>query len=450
MSTKAPKSLANKWQELLSWMAIAITSITIMAAYIATGKIYTEDPTATDFYKFYLSAERLKTGESPYWKLPPRLNKGDPCEEKNRWTQLQNQKPVNENDIKSFNPSSSCLHPNLNPPIFGLVILPLSSVPFKLAWWIWASLSTISGIFAMWLLGKRHTTSKASHLKKTAWLCIALFLYYPTYCNFAYGQVTLFLLLPLTLSWLALERNQPLRAGAWLGIATAFKPIFALFIVSLLASRKPRAAASLISTTCVISFAGLLWLGGPVHADYALALRDITWTTSNWNASLTGFFARIFGGAENPPWLHPPLLGDAATTFFSLLIIFMLFGAIKQTKPLGHAERAAHVYALTIPALILISPLGWIYYFPLLTLSLFPAWHHAHNSNKKDIATITAISAIAITAIPRELERASDMNNATAWLWHGPLYTYALLAIFTTSFYLACQSSKRPHKAVST
>ena len=97
------------------------------------------------------------------------------------------------------------------------------------------------------------------------------FAYFPTFANSSYGQLTLFLLLDVTLAWLALRNGKNQAAGCWLGAAASIKPFFGLFLIALLISRNWRAASAFIAVCGLGFLLGGLLAGFSAYLDIFLS-----------------------------------------------------------------------------------------------------------------------------------------------------------------------------------
>jgi hypothetical protein len=263
------------------------------------------------------------------------------------------------------------LAPSLNPPFFTLLILPLGYLSYATSLWLWSFLSVACGIISVLWCQKITTQSKS---KMTALLFIVLFFsYLPTFINNGFGQVTLILLPLLVGAWHAARRQHLITAGILLGILVSLKMIFALFLVYFLWRREWKALVSLIFTTIVCSLLPLPILGWQSYIDYYQLMHHIAWYAASWNVSLYGFLIRIFGGHEfNTPLIFSPLLTYFFYAVFSGTLIVGLGIFLESAKNnLNQLTKCDLDFSCVIVTMLLLSPLGWLYYFPWLIVVFF-------------------------------------------------------------------------------
>lgn len=376
-----------------------------------------EFPESTDFYKFYRSGERLRHGLGMYWPSLARVSPGDPCF---RGTNSEPKGPLAG--------TVQCLHPNLNPPFFAAVAWPLAGLGYAPAWMMWSVGSLLCGLLAVSIamcdVFSRH------RLVATVFGWAALLAYFPTYATLSYGQVTLFLMLLLVLGWRALRHGTEVSAGVWLGLAASLKPFVLLVLPALLVARLGRAAASCAITCLLAAALGLHLVGWEGHLAYLQSARDISWLAASWNGSVAGYFSRIFGGSENLPWLHAPAVGRALTAVVSVLLLVGSGVLLWRSSSRPRSLRVDLLFALLLPSMLLVSPLGWLYYFPFLLLGGLLVWRMSALLVHVPMLRGGLLALLLLTAVPRALEPAQDMSSAYFWFWAGALYHYALLALW--------------------
>jgi hypothetical protein len=89
------------------------------------------------------------------------------------------------------------------------------------------------------------------------------------------------------------------------------------------------------------------------------------------------------------------------------------------------------VFSLILVEMLLISPYGWLYYFPLLILPLVVAWRFIKSNKLSMFFKISIIFIWVLTTIPTQLIWAEDvkMNQPMIWFTSAGVYFYALLAL---------------------
>lgn len=282
----------------------------------------------------------------------------------------------------------------LNPPFFTLVMLPLGLFSYAASLWIWSLISLACGVLSILLLQKIIALNQHS-LNYTLALLLAFFAYYPTFTNMQFGQMTL-LLMPLTMgAWLAAREKNVLTLGLLLGIAASLKPFFGLFIFYFALRREWRALFYFVMTIIVCAVLALALFGLKSYPAYYHTLQSVYWYASSWNISLYGWLLRLFGGAEhNVPVLAFPWLSQK---LFWLLVILTLslFGKFLLAKNIPNDKHKIDLdFSITVITMLLLSPLTWIYYFPLLLIPVVTLWQLAKQFRLTGLYLLTCLSVV--------------------------------------------------------
>lgn len=135
---------------------------------------------------------------------------------------LEHQFKVMADVIPNF---SGGIAPFLNPPYASILYAPFGTLDYLQAlilWWVLGLMALFSSLF---LLNKHLTFQQDIRQRNFIYLLPIFFL--PTWQWFAYAQVSTFILLILTLSFVLLRQNKEFQAGLVLGLL-AFKPQLAL------------------------------------------------------------------------------------------------------------------------------------------------------------------------------------------------------------------------------
>jgi hypothetical protein len=425
---------------LFAVMSVAVLSIT----YYGVGQQIAKKPHASDFYKFYLSSQLLHRGESMYWPLPDFRSPASPCNKNNPANLERSSKKASE---LSDSEILACLHPNLNPPVSAAFIWHFSRFDFGTAWWLWSIASLGSAFVAISAILIARVSRVFDSGLASVFVFIGFFAYFPTFASFVLGQVTFFVFLLLGLSWLALRRGNQLLAGALLGAAASLKPFVGLFLFTLLLTKYWRACLAFLTVGAVAFVLGGVLGGFPVYLEYMDALQSVSWHAASWNASFAGFFSRIFGGSENKPWIDAPLVAAVMTAVLSTAVLARLIYCARRSATLEGRLRADILFSTTIPAMLLLSPLGWLYYFPLLFISVVVIWNLSEELPKRITYRLLLTLAFAFTVVPRMMLPSAAMNDARAWFWDAGTYFYALLIVFFLSTLLAVAATRLPRSS---
>lgn len=415
---------------ILLFSAIALT-------YLYAKELHSlaSNPAASDFYKFYLSATNYTQGNSPYWPWLNRATEGDPC-----------YFPAGQSLSRSQAGIDACLHPNLNPPFFVLLTSPFAYFDYSTALVIWSAMSALAGIIAIWFILKElwpRMTKPAA-----IFLTILLFAYHPTFISIQYGQVTLVFLLLLVISWGALRNRQWLVAGIALGVLASIKPFFGLIIAGLVLAGYWRTFFFSIIAGLTTLLIGLIAMEPGAYLGYLEGLSIINWYSYNWNASLRGYISPLLGSSEGSYW-NMPIFSSVLIYTLSAVVALVLFVAIVSVKRLHATNNKLLVdviYMTSIPSMLLLSPLGWLYYFPFLIISAAIIIKLSSKLETKKYYHLSLIVLAILTIFPSYLSRKSH-ESLVDLLWLSSTGTYSLVLIFVTGVVLAFALKKRPSSA---
>lgn len=252
---------------------------------------------------------------------------------------------------------------NLNPPAVSLLLLPLAKLELRTAYYTLCYLQLFAALMVLWRILSHILPQRAMPF----WLAMALISgYFPVTANMLLGQIGLLPFITLGLFWLSLERHQMRRAGLWLGIAVTLKLFVGLPFVWLLLQRRWSVVLYGIGSAAALLLLSLSIFGAQNHIDWIHALQQMNWGAENWNASLSGFLQRTL--AEQTTLILPL----KAIAFMLTTLGLLWLNA--QHQRLGADKTLALGLALCGPLMLLLTPLGWIYYFPLLFWSSAILW----------------------------------------------------------------------------
>jgi len=396
----------------LTWLITVLSmviSLLSMSEHIATAREMVAHPVSTDFYKFYISGIRLQSNKSMYWQY-----------DKNANTDCHTSGPTN-----CFNQTYLGLHPNLNSPAFAPVALSLANLTYETSWWAWFITSIIC-IYLTSLIIASHISINSKSKIYSLWIFSGIISAYPTHISLSLGQVTPFLMI-LTAGMLqSYLKGSKAASGFFLGTLICLKPFFGLLFIPLFARHDHKTLACAFSTILVIGMTTALWLGGNAYIDFSQAVQSITWSASNWNASLFGWLSRILGGSENRPLINAPQIGIALYGALSIAIAAILFSTnFRKGRADPLADESAHHLTSTLPCMLFLAPLGWVYYFPLLAFCI-PSLLEMRQSRTQS-ALICFF--IGVCMLPMALIPAEDINDVTMQLLEASIYFYALTAL---------------------
>ena len=316
------------------------------------------------------------------------------------------------------------LHPNLNPPFFTLLLSPLGLLSYHVAFWVWSILSVCFGVLGVFLL--QRTTGKFN-VDDVLTLLVMQFAYFPVMANAMIGQTALLVFLLVVAGWVAAREGYDRLSGILLGFAFTIKLFLGLFLICFLVLRRWRLIFWLLGTFVLCSLVGLWVLGLHAYVQYMHALNSVTWQSSSWNASAYGFFSRLLGGAESPSLFDFPLLGKYLYYSFTLVTIAILIWLGRSRSAMTSIADFDLLFSFTIVASLLISPLGWMYYFPLLLIPFFVLFRLSRFFVSQQIFMWSLLIVFALSGFPQLMVPAAYTNKIA--ITQGSLYFYSLLAL---------------------
>lgn len=385
-----------------------------------------------DFVSLYLADARLLADQPIYWAAPDLDTSNKNCPEGAKGIELDQLKTLSTGELIKL---PTCFHPNLNPPVFILLTAPLASLGFEAAWLLWFGLSSACLAGIVGLIQREQLIPAGATAYGLA--SLASLLYVPTLACFFLGQVTFQVMLATLLGWRALRHGRDWAAGAWLGLAVSLKPFFGLLAVGLFLLGNKRALTAMLFAGLASGALGWFAGGWKAYRDYLEALRGISWQAASWNASFAGFFSRLLGGSQNIPWIDAPAWARGLANMASLAVLAVYTLAIKRTLTLAPGPRADWLMALSLPAMLLISPLGWFYYFPLLLLTALVVWRASGAMTLPNSFRWALVASLALSSFPSWLIPAKQMSDPLDWFGATGFYTVALLQLFALGVMVA-------------
>lgn len=412
--------------KLFRWFSLVGAALILgllVGLYAIAGKSMADHPGSGDFLTFYLSSVRLRYAEPVYWPAPDAKSFATECAKPGY---VLDPSLTTTSRGLDFVRVAPCRHPNLNPPFVVALTAPLAYLDYSYAWWIWAGLSLGSAFMAFRIM-RREVFLPDVETMPGLMLLAGYFLYYPTIVCLMIAQVTFLVMLPMTLGWRALRRRENGMAGAWLGLAASMKPFLGLFLVGLVVQKNWRSAWAMLLVVGLSGLFGAAFLGFDAYTAYLDCLAQVNWQAVSWNASLSGFFSRIFGGSLNEPWIDVPLLARTLTLATSLIVLALYGQILVQAHRLPKEEGADILLSATIPAMLLLSPLGWMYYFPMLVFTVLALWRNRSAFAQQRLFYWGFVAMIGLSGMPSELVPSTSMNEPLQWFGTAGIYFYTLI-----------------------
>lgn len=310
--------------------------------------------------------------------------------------------------------------PNLNPPTLSLLMAPLFKLSLPSAWFAW-SIAGCFGIAISMAIARRTAALSPEALLWTLGACGALA---GSSMAWHLGQITWIVLPFITAAWADSRRDRRIRAGIWLGIAIAIKPPLLLVAICM-----PLVVAGSATFTAVaVTAAGVLSTGLAPWLGWIRLSRTINWIGQPLNASLFGVAARTSTGRS----VGFAMAQFGITTFVAIAVI-----AIAMAWRARHADDDDR-WTLALLLSIMVSPLGWAYYVPLLLFPSAAAWRK------------TGVIAAGLLCVPIPFPWISGANGDAVTVLVGLIYPTALaIAWFAWSSPLHRQHAPTATRAIA-
>ncbi|HEV2613974.1 MAG TPA: glycosyltransferase family 87 protein [Gammaproteobacteria bacterium] len=324
----------------LTRLSVSLFSLGIifftLVVYFKRTLISSESHGLTDFYKFYESVLFYFSGQDLY---------------NNTFAAIVT--PVISVWVRSDG--------NLSTPFFTLLLLSLHYFNYARAFQLWNAISVACIFLGGWL-----ALRPFPQWHKNTLPIIALFaLYLPNSQNLACGEIGAMLLVIVAGAWLLARKNHDISAGMLIGFACAIKLFCGLFLIYFLCLKRMRLLLAALIVFILAFLLGGFVFGFNSYFSYHVILSSIYWYGITWNVSFHGFFLRLFSNVEgNTPLILAPYLANIFTTGCSVVLMGTLIWIWKK----GGDQKFDTGFSLVIISMLLLSPLGWVYYFPLLLI----------------------------------------------------------------------------------
>ncbi|CAM2743362.1 mannosyltransferase [Legionella steigerwaltii] len=376
--------MSNRYQQLCI--------LVLLSFYCLLFYFIFKDYQRVDFASFYLSSHALIQGENPY-----------------------------RNFYTTFLPSIKILPANLNPPFvlwgFGF----LTRLSYSDALIVWVCLSFILGIIGI-TITFYYAFSKRFLQEHKVNLYLLYFAFFPTLMNLVTLQFGCILLFFIMVGYYFYLNHRDYLAGISWGIIIAVKLFPALLFFYVLKQGRKQVFAVMLVTLLIASFLPLLIHGSMVYEHYFRMMRGVFWYGDNWNASIYGFFFRLFFGSEKlPNMFHLKLVN----LFYSVLFLIVLLWYWRKLGPTERKTINHHPFCLTLAMMLFMSPFGWVYYFPLLIFPMILIWFVALEEQEVSAKTMFLwLFCLFLINIPVDYVNNQKMTNALV-----------RISLFSSSFY---------------
>jgi alpha-1,2-mannosyltransferase len=250
---------------------------------------------------------------------------------------------------------------NLNPPHFHLLLLPLAWLPIGVALLLWLLANAAGGYFAFRLIAREAQLTLTAEQRQVVLLGSLAFIGMTS--ALVTGHMSFLLFWLVTFSWHAARHERWAAAGAWLGLGLSVKPFLLFLVPYFLWRRQWRGLAAMGATVLLCVALGFAVFGVENHR----AWRHMLEVADNWgwlpmNASIMAFLSRTFTANPvfTPVAIAAPELLRAIWLGVGIPMGVLTYAATFRDSSRRGLDRA---FAMMLVASLLLSPLGWTYYF---------------------------------------------------------------------------------------
>ncbi len=285
---------------------------------------------------------------------------------------------------------------NAHPPSSVLLALPLARLDYPDAFLDWSLISLLALAISLWMVVRQlGVPFTAWSLTPTVTLLLVC---NPFSQQMIQGQLNLVLLLLVTCVWVADRSDRPMAAGLCLGAATAIKLFPGLLFVYFLLRRRWATFAWGVAGLMLLTALTALVFGPSVYESYLRqAMPEVAVYYDKWpNISLAGFWLKLFEGRSGrtiPIW-HNTVLAWSLVLVSWGVVLFALARAILLARTRDDNDRA---FALTLTAMLLLSPITWDHYCVLLLLPMAILWRELPPSGLRRSALRVCLVLIWLT-----------------------------------------------------
>lgn len=357
---------------------------------------------------------------------------------------------IGEGEWPNLRGAASLIRVNAHPPTAVLLALPLGFLDYPDAVLVWNLLSLAALFLSLWLVAR--TLSVPVPPWSVAPLLALLLLCAPLLAQVYCGQLNLVLLLVLTGTWIAHRSGRPMWAGTLLGLAGAIKLFPAFLFVFFLLRRQWKAVGAGILSLLFLTVLTASVLGTDSYVTYA---RDVVpqaalFRNSWHNLSMPGFWTKLFDPRNTRivPVYGSMLIERAGIGLSCGALVTVLAWITLRSS--GREEEDS-AFALTVTAMLLVSPITWNHYILLLLVPLAVVWTRLPATNLARLPFLIILFILWLK--PEDVCEAfipSGISSGAAkplqTLTILSLHCYALLGLFAS---LAWLRRSGPHTPVS-
>ena len=323
------------------WLVVGAIAVAVSVVRIAgyTSFLDRTEVVDSDFPQDYVSAREWIEGGDPY-------------------------APMAELTHKHLGPGSDTRlgyeagQRNPHPPALIVVQTPLSRLDVSVArtTFMVAMLLTIFLALALFMIeiGLNRLTASVAAFGALALPIIGF--------EMRWGQINGLLLLTLVLGWRDLRRGRDLRAGLWLGVATALKVFPWMLIIPLVRAKRMKAAGWMLASAIGFTLAGVAAVGVDATRTFlkiAMPENVEIWGAAPHSISLVTLPFRLFAADR---WLNPSVAVAPWVGWLGVLAVVACALAVWHTSTAVSRDP----FWGAVPWIILGTPVAWAHYLVIV------------------------------------------------------------------------------------
>jgi len=267
-----------------------------------------------------------------------------------------------------FDPASGIDY-NAHPPTSVLLALPLARLDYPDAVLAWNTTSLVAFLISLGIVAAVLPVPRSLFLPVLALLTFC----HPLYGSVYQGQLTLILVLLVTLIW-ALDRSGcPNAAGVVLGTAAAIKLFPAYLVVYFAARGRLHSLLTAVLSVAALTMITVDVLGLDLYRDYVQLVlpAQARFRSLGYNYAIAGLWSKLFdpvgeGECMTPLW-SCPALARCGTLLSNLAITAIVARFAYRARTSAEQDLA---FASIVTAMLLVSPVTWDASLPLLLVPI--------------------------------------------------------------------------------
>lgn len=323
-------------------------------------------------------------------------------------------------------------------PFTGIVMAPLTLLPFRIAALFWFWLNQVLLFVSLYLM-LRMIRAKIAPLNLGLWI-FYLALFFPLTRNLTAGQLNILLLFFFALIAYLHTRGYAPLVGALTAFAALFKLSPGILFIYFLWTRKWRHLLWSIVFLCAFLIISILISGISVHMDFIPILKQMSYGHSTWEADGHDFYRNPFNQSfnslchhlftKNPytiPWFPlSPRVANILTMIISLVLLFVVLFLFRKGKT--EKDFKTHtLFALFIMLSLFLPSLCWDHYFVQAFLPIVFLAGMINYTGKKISCVVFSICLWAL-AIPYNFT--ADYSRSGFGILFMSLKLWAALGVF--------------------